>query len=223
MVGGMRRVVEAEILDELPAWDPAARASRADLRRINFLMGNERWILRQARGMAGAARRGIVEWGAGSGELLRKLSSLGPAGGVDLAERPAGLPEGVAWRQADVFADDSSGGVLVANLFLHHFEQDGLRRLGRRMEGFEAVVVVEPWRSRTALALGRAILPMVSPVTRHDMLVSIRAGFRPGELATALGLDGCRWKISESVDFRGGLRWCARQRDDRGGAAVARC
>jgi hypothetical protein len=43
----VERVVKPEILDDLPMDDPSARASRADLRRINFLMGNERWILKQ--------------------------------------------------------------------------------------------------------------------------------------------------------------------------------
>lgn len=218
----MRRVVQPEILDELPADDPAARASRVDLRRINFLMGNERWIMRRVRRLSAEAREGIVEWGAGSGELLAKLVALGPATGVDRVERPARLPETVSWCRADVFHAEARGGVLVTNLFLHHFEGEALRRLGERMEHFGAVVVVEPWRSRLALALGGGMLPFVSRVTRHDMPVSIRAGFRRGELARLLGLEREAWEISESVDFRGGLRWCARRRDDPGGATAGR-
>lgn len=218
----MQRVVEPEILDELPTDDPAARASRVDLRRINFLMGNERWILRRVAAMGGAADRGIIEWGAGSGDLLRKLGRMGPAVGMDRAARPEGLPEAVGWRRTDVLEDDAGSGVLVANLFLHHFEGVALRRLGERMANFAAVVAVEPWRSRTALGLGAVMLPFVSRVTRHDMPVSIRAGFRRGELAAALGLDPGRWAISESIDLRGGLRWCAVKREDPGGASAWR-
>jgi hypothetical protein len=218
----MRRVVEPEILDELPADDPEARASRVDLRRINFLMGNERWLVRRVGRMRSLAARGIVEWGAGSGALLEKLSPFGPVTGVDRVARPEKLPGAGGWRQADVFDDDASGGVLVANLFLHHFEGGALRRLGGRMEGFAAVVAVEPWRSRTALALGGMLNPFVSRVTRHDMPVSIRAGFRRGELSGALGLDPDRWQVSESVDPRGGVRWSAVRRDDPGGAAAGR-
>ncbi len=207
--GGVRRIVEPEILDDLPTDDPEARASRADLRRINFLMGNERWILRRVRSMPRLAREGIVEWGAGSGDLLEKLASLGPATGVDRVERPAGLPGEIGWRRGDVLEEDSGGGVLVANLFLHHFEGADLRRLGGRASRFTAMVVVEPWRSRLALALGGAMHPFVGRVTRHDLPVSIRAGFRRGELAEALGLDRGRWRISERIDPRGGLRWMA--------------
>ena len=219
----MERVVEPEILDGLPAEDPAARASRADLRRINFLMGNERWIERRVADMPETGGNGIVEWGAGSGELLAKLARLGPATGVDRVARPVGLPESVGWRQADVFEAAGSGGLLVSNLFLHHFEGDALRRLGERMHDFSAVVVVEPWRSAVALALGRMMLPLVSRVTRHDMIVSIRAGFRRGELPCLLGLDSRAWVISESIDLRGGLRLMAVRRDDGGGATGWRC
>ena len=41
----MLRQVLPELLDHLQADDPEAIRSRRDLRVINFLMGNERWIL----------------------------------------------------------------------------------------------------------------------------------------------------------------------------------
>jgi hypothetical protein len=208
----VRRVVVPEILDELAVDDPAAVASRADLRRIHFLMGNERWILRQVRSVPELAMRGIVEWGAGSGELLGALSRHGPATGVDRAPRPPDLAAGVGWRQADVRAMDLSGGVLVCSLFLHHFQGEDLRRLGSRMAGFDAVVAVEPWRSRLALTWGGLLHPVMSRVTRHDMPISIRAGFRRGELAEGLGLDPGRWDLVEEIDWRGGLRWLAQRR-----------
>jgi hypothetical protein len=151
------------------------------------------------------------------------LAGFGPAIGVDRATRPDGLPAEIGWRREDVFHDQASGGVLVTNLFLHHFEADALRSLGERMSGFDAVVAVEPWRSRLALGLGGLMAPFVGRVTRHDMPVSIRAGFRRGELAGLLGLDADDWEISEQLDGRGGLRWLARQRDVPGGMVEGRC
>ncbi len=41
------RVVKPEILDSLDASDPAAIRSRKDLRRINWFMRGETWILQQ--------------------------------------------------------------------------------------------------------------------------------------------------------------------------------
>jgi hypothetical protein len=223
MMRAMQRLVEPEILDDLAVEDPAAVASRRDLRRINFLMGNERWILRQVRGLGSFVGEGILEWGAGSGDLLRRLARFGPVAGMDRVERPAALPEDIGWHEMDVMTGESEAGVLVANLFLHHFEAEALRSLGRRMTRFRAVVAVEPWRSRGALGLSALMHPWVSRVTRHDMPVSIRAGFRKGELAEALGLEPREWKVVERVDWRGGLRWMAVRRDDPCGAAAGRC
>ncbi|GAA5483000.1 class I SAM-dependent methyltransferase [Haloferula sargassicola] len=200
----MLRIVTEEILDRLPPDDPEAVRSRADLRRINFLMGNSRWILRQVARHRAVAEKGIVELGAGEGVLLRRLSEFGPATGIDLVPRPPGLAETIAWQVGDALAADRSGGILVANLFLHHFEGEALAALGNLARNFELLVAVEPFRSPRALQLGRGMNAFVGPVTRHDMEASIRAGFRIGELAPALGLG--RWRFSERTSWRGGLR-----------------
>ena len=205
----MERVVEPEILDGLPPDDPVAVRSRRDLARINFLMGNERWIRRQVRALSGAAAKGIVEWGAGSGNLISSLSGQGPTTGVDLVPRPSGIGDAVDWKRGDVFEQEVSGGILVANLFLHHFEADSLARLGVVAREFEHLVLVEPLRTRLSLALGYGLQPLVNRVTRHDTLVSIRAGFIPGELPELLGLDPGDWKVSERCSWRGGLRMLA--------------
>ena len=76
----MERVVEPEILDELSGDDPRALRSRRDLRLINFLMGNERWILKQVR-----SADSMVELGAGDGSLTRKLTKYGSVTGLDLS------------------------------------------------------------------------------------------------------------------------------------------
>lgn len=202
----MQRVVKPEILDGLDSMDPEAVRSRRDLRMINFLMGNERWISRKVKAMPELARDGIVEWGAGSGDLLSRLAGYGPASGVDLVPRPTGLAEEIEWEQGSVFDQDGIGGILVANLFLHHFKEGELAQLGQVASRFEAMVFVEPLRTPGSLALGRGLLPLVNRVTKHDMIVSIEAGFIAGELAGLLGLNPAEWKLSERCSWRGGLR-----------------
>jgi hypothetical protein len=206
------RRLEPEWLDSLDHRDPRAVRARRDLRLINALMGNEGWILREVSRLPGAAEKGIVEIGSGDGHLLARLSRLGPATGCDLAPKPPGLPEAIAWRQGDLFSLPAplNGGILVANLFLHHFNPASLRQIGGIAAGFDALVLVEPHRSRGGLALARLLLPIMSEVTRHDMPVSIHAGFARGELTHDLGLS-YGWSVSESSHWRGSLRLVARR------------
>mgnify|MGYP005844571569 FL=1 len=205
----MERELEPEILDDLDPADPRAVASRRDLGRINFLMGNERWLLREVGKRPQAAARGIVEWGAGQGHLLKRLASFGPATGIDRVARPADLPGEIAWHAGDLLDSGERaavpGGLVVVNLLLHHFEAEDLRRLGELARPAAAIICVEPWRHPVAMTMGKSMLPWVSEVTRHDMLVSIRAGFDAGELAAMLGL-AADWKIKETTSLRGGLR-----------------
>jgi len=173
------------------------------LRLINALMGNHRWL----RSKAGT--NPVVEIGAGDGCLAQKLG--GEVTALDLAPRPEGLPERVDWRQGDLFETlpEVRAETLVACLILHHFEAEDLARLGEKIEGgsLRRVLAAEPHRSRLALVEGCTLFPFVNRVTRHDMMVSIRAGFRRGELAPALGLDPDRWQVFESVTPLGALRF----------------
>jgi len=202
----MKRVVNPEILDELAVDDPRAIRSRRDLRLINALMGNERWIKRQL--LKDAPGKAFSELGAGRGELLTCLGrSGGLCRGYDLQPRPESLFEKVDWVEGDFFealAGDESE-VVGGSLILHHFEEEALLRLGRLLAGKKMLVFAEPLRSPLALAEGYFLFPLVNGVTRHDMMVSIRAGFLKGELAAKLGLEkGWQWR--ESVTARGGLR-----------------
>ena len=204
------RRVEPEILDSLPAEDPTGRRSRRDLRMINTLMGNHRWIVRSVGRWEGAGP--VTELGAGEGCLLKVLAQQGmTATGIDLAPRPADLPGEVGWVQGDLF-DQLRGvqGAVVASLVLHHFEDEALARLGEILRKAELLCFAEPLRSPVALAEGYALFPLVNPVTRHDMIVSIRAGFIPGELPRLLGLDES-WRVHEEATLLGGYRMRAQK------------
>ena len=204
----MKRRVEPEILDTLATDDPEAIRSRRDLRVINFIMGNRRWIMAQIRQRRDLAASGIVELGAGRGDLLVKLAQFGPATGIDLTPRPTTLSSDIRWIEGDVLNQVGrvSGGVLVANLFLHHFEPPALRRLGELAQAFKMLIFCEPHRHEHALWKADRLNPLVGKTTRHDMPVSIRAGFEPGELAELMGLTGGKWNVSERTTWRGGQR-----------------
>lgn len=207
----MERIVEPEIIDQLPADHPDVLRSRTDLRVINFLMGNERWIARKIDESPGARVNGVLEIGAGEGTLLERIARKHPGiplTACDLAPRPARLADAIRWDQRDVFEclAEASGGILAANLFLHHFEDPDLERFRGLLGKFEVVCINEPYRTAQTIMDARFLLPFVGRATKHDMMVSIRAGFLPGELPERLGLDSGDWRITEETSWRGGLR-----------------
>jgi hypothetical protein len=195
-----RRQVRPEILDSLPADHPDARHSRRDLRLVNRIMGNHRWILRILPGVLRPGER-VLELGAGDGELGCRLAGMGIAvDGLDTAPRPGNWPKGRLWHTADLrdFDGYHRYGAVVGNLIFHQFDDPTLARLGRVLGGAVRVIVArEPsrsWLSR-ALFIGLAPLFGANRVTRHDGRVSIDAGFSADELPKALGLDPGNWAL----------------------------
>lgn len=224
----MLRTLEPETLDHLAPDDPAARRSRRDLRRVNRFMG-ARAILERALARvappAGAAPLRVVELGCGDGLLMldvarSKRSALKDVELTLLDLQPIVEPATVAayaaagwravpatddvlaWAAADAGAERCD--VVVANLFLHHFQGDELRLLlagcARRAD---ALVVCEPRRSRFALAASHLVALLgANAVTRRDAVLSVRAGFLGSELSGAWPASGSAgaWQLSEYDD-----------------------
>ncbi len=215
----MIRSVEPELLDVLPPDDPRALRSRRDLRRVNALMSNAGIVARALRATPEAGLDSIAEIGAGDGGFATRLARVlprPPAGATfTLVDRQPIVTRATAgelachgWRadavEDDVFAwlgrDATPRAAIVANLFLHHFEDGALREMfalvARRTRCF---VACEPRRSGVALA-GSRLLGLVgcNDVTRHDAVVSVRAGFRDGDLGGLWPrVDG--WTLEEGA------------------------
>ncbi|PAZ01451.1 MAG: hypothetical protein CAK90_00225 [Spartobacteria bacterium AMD-G4] len=210
------RVIIPEILDSLNPADPRAIRSRRDLSWIDLFLCNSRWIVRQLKKQTPPLAR-IIEIGAGEGALCRKVQTSLPSAtvtGLDLIPRPANFPSGIQWLSGDFFQTlpKIDADACVGSLILHHFSGEALRDLGARLQSFRSLTFCEPLRSRLPLFLSKLSSQFMSEVTRHDMPASIRAGFRPGELSTFLGLDSKKWNTSESSHWRGALRLVASRR-----------
>jgi len=203
-----KRIVLPEILDHLQADDPRAVRSRRDLRLINLLMGNHHWLLKQVKELRERGITKIVEIGSGDGLFCNKLGEEGfSVQAIDLAPEPKELHENVIWRQGDIFEllGEIKGDVIIANLFLHHFKEDELKKLGELFHHYSYFLCCEPLRWSTAHVFGKILHPVINDVTRHDMHVSIDAGFVEGELCELLGLEES-FEISESSSWQGGAR-----------------
>ncbi|MDI1252669.1 hypothetical protein [Thermomonas sp.] len=223
----MARVVQPEWLDHLPADDPRAIRSRDDLRRINVLMSATR-LLGEALDplIAGRNHARIVELGAGDGSLLLRLArsraNAWPPVTLDLLDmQPIVAPATLArygelgWAanvvHADVFdwlrdtptnsnadVNTDEAPIIVANLFLHHFEGQHLSELLHGIAArARAFICVEPRRSSFAL-LGSRLLGVIgcNAVTRHDAVVSVRAGFADQDLSQGWPSDAA-WDLRE--------------------------
>lgn len=216
----MQRCVEPELLDVLPPSDPRTQTSRRDLRRVNAFMGNARTMaeaLRCAFGMATPST--IVELGAGDGRfmlrvaqrlchdwknvtvcLLDRLRLVTP----ETVEAFSQLGWHVENATSDVFewlraADEHRRDVIVANLFLHHFSAEELREMLRLCaERAKLFVAVEPRRALLPLTFSKLLWIIgCNSVTRHDAVVSVRAGFAGTELS-ALWPSYKSWELVES-------------------------
>jgi hypothetical protein len=214
----LARCVESETLDNLPEDDPRAIRSRSDLRRINRVMGNASILDSLLSRSLKRSPAQMAELGAGDGSLVLRLAkrrardwgrvSLCLVDRQDLvadSTRAAFADLGWSVRTAtmDVFAwlalqDHPRYDVIVANLFVHHFEAPALRRLFQGIaQVTDCFVACEPRRTRMAL-LGSYLVGFIgaNDVTRRDAVLSVRAGFRDREL-TAHWPDPEEWQLNE--------------------------
>jgi hypothetical protein len=207
--------------------DPRAIRSRRDLQRVNHVMGSCGILARAVRrALASAPPRAaprILELGAGDGSLaLRiatRLAQSWPVAELTLLDRQSLIAQATGtafahlgwtlrplavdaldWARAPTQQQSCDRWDLVlANLFLHHFDEGDLRELLAAAAGrCNAFVACEPRRSPTAL-FGSRLLPAlgVSADTRHDATVSVRAGFRGKELSRMWPAGPSRWRLEE--------------------------
>ncbi len=208
----MVRVVEPEILDQLPSADEAAAHSRRDLARLNVLMRHASLIRRH---LTTDVTR-IADLGAGDGTLI--LSALKSANShvrevvlVDqqrivsdetlMGFESLGIKPTIAIGDVfDWLAQQSTAPhtAIVANLFLHHFQRENLQRLLDVVSQVsDLFIACEPRRGLwPQLAASLVGVIGCNHVTRHDVVVSVRAGFLDREL-TALWPNPTNWKVEE--------------------------
>lgn len=213
----MTRILQPELLDTLPAENPEAARSRADLRRVNAWMGHRRILLRALQSAPLTNVRRIVEIGAGDGTLAlalaTELNTRWPHVELTLVDQQGLVAHetveqfcSFGWNvrvvQADVFdwltTEAGTTAIILANLFLHHFNEADLRRLLHQAAArCSCFVALEPRRHFTA-RLGCELLWMIgcNRVTRHDARISVHAGFREQELSS-LWPNTANWQVRE--------------------------
>lgn len=212
----MKRLVQPELLDALPPDDARAIRSRLDLSRINWWMHNHSIMTLALKNNLPSTPGQITELGAGDGNFLlrvvQKMSPHWPDANMTLLDRQKIVtPETMAafaklgWHAkavvTDVFDWSPSANVnevVITNLFLHHFEGTRLAELLHNIsQSARLFIAIEPYR----LVFPSLVGPLLwfigcNDVTRHDAMVSIRAGFAGREIS-ALWPDQKNWQLAE--------------------------
>jgi hypothetical protein len=212
------RSIHAETLDYLNEDDPHAIRSRADLRRIHFIMGTRHILLKALRRMQLRPRR-IVELGAGDASLtLRMAQALDREWGavhLTLLDRRNVVSaatvhafERLGWQIELLNADildwislppDRPYDLALATLFLHHFKEEELSAiLAALSQRSHALCACEPRRARIALCGSRLVgLLGANAVTREDAVLSVKAGFVDQELSRLMEPAFHGWQLEE--------------------------
>jgi len=216
---GLPRSVEPELLDHMPAQDPAVVRARRDLKRLNAVIlqaGIMAPIL--LREWTGAPPRSILDLGCGDGTFMlsvaRRLAPRWPGVTVTLLDRQDIVSRetraafaALGWNAPSAAADvldhlaqikPPGVDIITTNLFLHHFEAEPLRRLfGLAAAAAPLVVACEPRRNKFALRASRLLWTIgCNEISLHDAIVSVRAGFC-GEELSALWPDRERFDLRE--------------------------
>ncbi len=222
-----------ELLDD-PRADPrAVRAELRDIARLNALFGGTRAVVEALEPFferAGNVQRATrhVPWtlldvGTGSGDIA--LAAITAARRYGIAVRPVGLDwNATAARTAQgngvptMVADGNrmplgprSVDVVVASQVLHHLPREVAARWIATFDGLarRVVVLADLRRSRLAIAgVWAASLGLgMSPVTRHDAVLSLRRGYTREEFSAMLQEAGVAAVAWDRPGFRVVASW----------------
>ena len=218
MVRLAERATDPELLD-LGVSESDMAGSLADLRFANRWLGNRGRLLRVMRPYLGPRADGgparVLDVGCGSGDFLSWLAHHAPAPlmmtGVDVKwEHLRAAPDhDLSYVAADAVALPFASGsfdVVVASLFIHHFDDDEVPPVLRECARAAARVVIinDLRRAHVLYAFGRVAFPLIfrSRVSVNDGLVSIRRAFTRGELLRAFARAGLDAHVSFSWPYR---------------------
>jgi SAM-dependent methyltransferase len=215
-----------EILDD-PSVDPAVRArSLGDVERSNKLLGGLRAALIEIR----AAREDVgrpltlLDVGAGLADIPERAAEEARRAGIALttigvdeacslvAASRERVSHAVCARALALPFPDASIDVVLCSQLMHHFDDDGVRRLIREINRVarHAVIVSDLRRSWIAAAgFWFVSFPLrFSPVTRHDGTLSVLRGFTTSELARLVSSEtGAAPVVRRRLGFRLTARW----------------
>jgi predicted O-methyltransferase YrrM len=135
----------------------------------------------------------LSRWAAGQGREIRFVCLERHPHAARLAREAVAAANDSRVRviEGDVLTHqpDQPYDYALGSLFFHHLADDELVAMLERLRTFvrRGVLVNDLRRCGSCYRLWHAISWLFTPVVRHDLLLSIRRGFRPSELRRVLG------------------------------------
>jgi len=231
------RATAAEFLD-LPDCDPAlAAASYRFMETVNCRFGGVRIVRRflaaETAGRHADAPLRILDIGSGCCDIPLAVSRWARAYDIplhftclEIADHAVDIARGQLARagnpdlhllQEDAFTHQPAEpyDCAVASMCFHHFSNAQIVTLLQRLRGFviNSVLINDLRRSRLASLAARLLLVGAAAGVRHDALLSIRRGFKIGELTAllrqlagvAVSVEPARWfRIAAIIRFKPG-------------------
>ncbi len=232
------RSTQEEIMDSFDLQGPEMEIMLGDLKTVNKILGGQQvtleGILTLLEGFSKDEIITVVDIGCGDGNMLRNIAVFGAKHnykfnliGVDgnkhiikLAEEKSASFPNISFKTKDIFSKKaivSEYHIALCTLFLHHFKNEGIITILKKLsaEAKVGVIVNDLHRSRTAFWLFRLFSSIFikSKIAKHDGLVSVARGFKRTELtALANKLPQTTSKVKWKWAFR--WQWILRSTSD---------
>lgn len=222
-----RRSTLPEKMDDPSAPESEVRKALGELETINRWLGGYRLTLGALAGLASpGATLTILDVGSGGGDMLRRIARWGERRGLRLkltgidvnpkmtdyaASRTQGLWNEVRFRTLDIWDEGLAPGkydVVINSLFCHHFDDDALVELVKRMVAIAGKAVVindlhRHWFAYQSIRLITRILSR-SELVRYDAPLSVARALKREEWERVLLAAGV---ADYTIEWKWAWRW----------------
>ena len=200
------RSTEVEIMDNFNLQGKEMEDVLTDLKIVSNLLGGASITLKGIKKLLTERPKNkpitIIDVGCGDGEMLRKCARFGKKNeynfnliGLDAnaniiseAKERSKNFKNISYKTVDIFSTEAfpEADIVLCNLFLHHFKNDDIVRILKKvlLASTIGVVVNDLHRSKLAFTLfkGFSRVFLKTKIAKHDGLVSVARGFKKEEL-----------------------------------------
>ena len=206
-ISSTSRSEQVEIMDDFDLQGDEMKLLLSDLKTVNTLLGGTNITLGGIKQLLKNCYANktitILDIGCGDGEILRKCADLSKKLGfqfeligldanphiLNTAREKSKSHTNIKYQTVDIFSKDATipeHDIALCTLFIHHFPNDSIVQLLRKLanKSKAGIVINDLERSKVAFWLFKlfSFVFLKTKIAKHDGLVSIARSFRRKEL-----------------------------------------